>query len=170
MNNLFTLPIYGYIYIRCSKIYDMYDACKLGIASNIPNRNSVYITGEIEKGYFTHVFRVKKNQMRIIENILKNEFTEYHIKYDGGTEFYNKKIICLIEFIMIKYNILYKILTTDDIKQLERRNRAKIIIAKVLKKKILNKHNQLNKYISKDNIFKLYWITNDNIKYLQKHF
>jgi len=44
--------IYGFLYIRCSKTYDLYNACKLDIANNIPDRDSVYSTGKIEHGFF----------------------------------------------------------------------------------------------------------------------
>ena len=153
--------IYGYLYVRCSKIYDSYDACKLGIASNIPDRDSVYATGEIERGYFELVFEVLKKEMRIIENLLKYEFVKFNIiKYDGGTEFYNKEIINFIEPTIKKYGITYKILTNEEINNLERCNRAIKIISNAFKniniknfiqKLKLNqqnkKYNQLNKYI-----------------------
>ena len=34
--------------------------------------------------------------MNFIERLLQNEFYEYNIKYDAGTEFYSNKIIELI--------------------------------------------------------------------------
>jgi len=144
---------YGFLYIRCSKTYDLYNACKLGIASNIPDRDSVYSTGEIEHGFFELVFEVKKIQMRIIENLLKIEFNKFNIKYDSGTEFYNKEIINIIELTINKFNISNRILTKEEIDNLERCNRSKKIIANAFKKinikKIIErlkliKHNKLN--------------------------
>ena len=42
----------GYIYIRRNDWYNKYNACKLGKTLNIPERNSQYITGEIEREIF----------------------------------------------------------------------------------------------------------------------
>ena len=192
-NNILLLmnSTYGFLYIRCSKTYDLYNACKLGIASNIPDRDSVYSTGEIEHGFFELVFEVKKGQMRIIENLLKIEFNKFNIKYDSGTEFYNKEIINIIELTINKFNILYRILTKDEIDNLERCNRSKKIIANAIKKINIRKfierlklikHNKLNRYIEcikkrnsikelmKNNLFDILHmkINNDDIDYLQR--
>ena len=48
----------GYIYIRCHNNYDIYNACKLGETLNIVDRDSQYITGEIERGYFELVVEI----------------------------------------------------------------------------------------------------------------
>ncbi len=157
----------GYLYFRLHESYDKYDVCKLGIASNIPDRDSTYSTGEIKRGYFELVFEVPKKQMRIIENLLKCEFAEFNIRYDGGTEFYDKKIIDLIEPVFIKYGILYKKLTKEEIDNQQRCYRAKKIISrffKLTKLKKFIKNNQLNKYI--DNIKKRNIIKDENINHI----
>ena len=46
--------------------------------------------------------------MGIVERLLQNEFCELNVKYDAGTEFYNKKIITLIEPYLITRRIKYK--------------------------------------------------------------
>lgn len=84
--------ITGYIYIRKHPVYDIYNVCKLGKASNIPERDTQYATGEIKRGYF----EVPLEKMSILEKLLQNEFQEYNINYDAGTEFYNQKFICMI--------------------------------------------------------------------------
>jgi len=53
----------GHIYIRNHPSYD--DACKMGKASNIPERDSIYATGEIKRGYFEAVFEVPIEKMAI---------------------------------------------------------------------------------------------------------
>ena len=87
----------GYIYVRNHPSYDINNACKMGKTNNIPERDTAYATGEINRGYFEVVFEVPNKQMGIIERLLQNEFQEFNIKYDAGTEFYNKKIIDIIE-------------------------------------------------------------------------
>lgn len=121
----------GYIYIRSHPSYDVDDACKLGKATNIPERDTQYATGEIKRGNFEVVFEVPIKQMGPIERLLQNEFHELNIRYDGGTEFYNKKIIALIEPRLKFHGINYKKLTADEISDLVRCNRVKNTIQKI---------------------------------------
>ena len=77
----------GYIYVRNHPSYDVENACKMGKANNIPERDTQYATGEIRRGYFEAVFEVPIENMGIVERLLQNEFRELNIKYDAGTEF-----------------------------------------------------------------------------------
>ena len=52
----------GYIYIREHESYEKYNACKVGKTLNIPERDSLYITGEIKRGIFTLVLEVKMEE------------------------------------------------------------------------------------------------------------
>jgi hypothetical protein len=81
------------IYVRNHPSYEIYNAYKLGKTINIPERDSHYATGEIERGHF----EVPILQMNFIERLLQNEFIQFSVKYDTGTEFYNKIIVDLIE-------------------------------------------------------------------------
>jgi superfamily II DNA or RNA helicase len=123
--------INGYFYVRNHSSYDVDDACKLGITLIIPERDSQYATGEIKRGYFDPVFEVPAEKMRIIERLLQNEFRELNIKYDAGTEFYNKKIITLIEPYLIKLGIKYRKLSKQEINDLERCYRVRKTIKKI---------------------------------------
>jgi superfamily II DNA or RNA helicase len=146
----------GYIYIRNHASYEIYDACKLGKAHNIPERDTQYATGEITRGHFEEVFEVPITQMGIIERLLQNEFNELHIKYNAGTEFYNKKIITLIEPYLITLGIKYKKLSKQEISDLVRCNRVRQTMKKIntnslikmLKSKKTNK--QIVTYIPRD--------------------
>ena len=114
----------GYIYIRCHPSYDVHNACKLGKAKNIPERDSQYATGEIIRGSFKTVFEVSNPLW--IERILQYEFSEYNITdYDGGIEFYNMKIIDMIEPYFIHRRIPYRKLSTHEISHLVRTNRVR---------------------------------------------
>ena len=121
----------GYYYIRCHPSYDIYEACKGGICENIPERENTYITGEITRGYFELVFEVPNENMRHIERLIKYEFRELNVKYDAGTEFYNKKIITLIEPYLITLGIKYRKLTKQEISNLVRCNRVRKTIDKI---------------------------------------
>jgi len=121
----------GYIYIRNHPSYDLDDACKMGKANNIPERDTQYATGEIKRGYFEAVYEVPIEKMGIIERLLQNEFRELNIKYDGGTEFYNKKIITLIEPYLIALGIKFSKLSKQEISDLVRCNRVRKTIKKI---------------------------------------
>ena len=96
-----------YIYIRCHPAYDVYNACKLGKTSKIPERDSMYATGEIVRGEFKIVFEVQD-----VEAELKRNFQNLNIKRNAGTEFFDKKIIDLIEPWLIENCHVYEIIDT----------------------------------------------------------
>jgi hypothetical protein len=121
----------GYIYIRNHSSYDVDNACKMGKANNIPERDTQYATGEIKRGYFEAVFKVPIEKVGIIERLLQNEFRELNIKYDAGIEFYNKKIINLIEPYLITLGMKYKKLSNQEISDLVRCNRVRQTLKKI---------------------------------------
>lgn len=121
----------GYIYVRNHPSYDVDHACKMGKANNIPERDTQYATSEIKRGYFEAVFEVPIEKMGIIERLLQYEFRELNIKDDAGTEFYNKKIITLIEPYLITLGIKYRKLSKQEISDLVRCNRVRKTIKKI---------------------------------------
>ena len=108
----------GYIYVRTHEAYDIYEACKLGKTDNIINRESSYITGEIKRGVFSHVFEVHLEKMSHAEVVLASEFESYNVYFDGGTEFYKKAIMSLILDVLTKRNIEARQLTSEEIERL----------------------------------------------------
>ena len=127
MSNIY----YGYIYTRFHESYEKYNACKLGETVNIPDRDTQYATGEIQRGYFDNVYVVPIEERKLIEAQLQCEFKELHIKFNGGTEFYNKQIIPLIEPCLIKLGITYKKLTQQEINNLIRCHRIQKVTNKI---------------------------------------
>jgi len=140
----------GYVYTRTHASYEVYDACKMGKAHNIPERDTQYATGEITRGHFEEVFEVPIAQMGIIERLLQNEFNEFHIKYDAGTEFYNKQISNLIEPYLITLGIKYKKLSKQEISNLVRCNRVRQTMKKIKTKALIQilKSKKTNKKIA----------------------
>ncbi len=126
-------PTKGYIYIRYHKSYDLDDVCKLGKATNIPERDTTYATGELKRGHFEYVFEVSFLQMSIIERLLQFNFKHLNVIYDGGTEFYKKSIVTLIEPYLIEKNINYKLLSKEEVNKLIRTYRLKKKLIKITK-------------------------------------
>ena len=138
---MITNSIYGYIYIRNHPSYNEYDACKMGKTTNIPERDIQYATGEIKRGYFELVIQVPILKLNIIERLLQNEFCYLNVKHDAGIEFYNKKIITLIEPYLTNIKLQFKKLSKQEIDDLVRCNRVKNNIQSLIKKLKSNKQN-----------------------------
>ena len=127
----------GYIYVRTHEAYDIndYDACKLGKTDNIINRESCYITGEIKRGEFSHVFEVSLEKMHSAELWLKYDFTSLKVYIDGGTEFYKKAIIPRIIETLKKHDIEARLLSCEEILSIKRKKRIADLLTKYMKKK-----------------------------------
>lgn len=130
--------IKGSIYLRDNPWYKMENVIKLGIASFAKDRSNTYITGEVERGEYICVIEIPINKMRVLDNILKCYFKKYNIYKGGGTEFYNRCIIDLIEHYIQKLNIEYKILTKEEISLMNRCERFRNIPNLHKVKKIFN--------------------------------
>ena len=131
MSNICICVIYGYIYTRFHESYEKYNACKLGETVNIPDRDTQYATGEIQRGRFDNVYAVPLEQRKMVEAQLQCEFKELHIQLNGGTEFYDKKIIPLIEPCLIKLGVSYKKLKQEEIDNLIRCHRIQKVTNKI---------------------------------------
>ena len=117
----------GTIYFRDNAWYKMENVIKMGIASFAKDRSSTYITGEVERGHYVCVIEIPLDKMRVIDKCLKNYFKEYNIYKGGGTEFYDRSIIDLIEPYLKTSNINYKVLTEEEINLMNRCERIKNI-------------------------------------------
>jgi len=91
------------IYIRTHLSYE--NTYKMGMTANLLDRDKTYATGELKRGEFISVFEVKN--VKLVDNLLKNSFSHLNIKHNGGTEFFDKQILNLIEPFFIENNIQY---------------------------------------------------------------
>lgn len=115
----------GYIYIRHNEWFKTMNLCKVGITSDITNRDGTYNTGEPKKGIFECVISVPLELLHVIDDIIKDHLLNYNIYYDGGTEFYNIHVDIYGEIIkcLENFNIPYDILTRDEIANICRTKR-----------------------------------------------
>ena len=118
---------YGYIYVRTHSAYDVEGACKMGKTDNIPERDGTYVTGEIRRGQFELVIETLYELVDNLEKDLQKYFDGLglHVKYDGGKEFYKYAIINMIVPYMEKTDIVFRVLSKDEIGLLTRTNRIK---------------------------------------------
>ena len=117
----------GTIYLRDNAWYKMENVIKMGIATFAKDRSNTYITGEVERGEYICVIEITLDKMKFIDKCLKHYFKSFHIYKGGGTEFYDRCIIDLIEPYFKNINIPYKILTKEEINLMNRCERVRNI-------------------------------------------
>lgn len=134
----------GTIYFRDNAWYKMENVIKMGVSSVVKNRSNGYITGEVERGEYIYIIEIPLEKMRILDRCLKRYFKSYHIYKGGGTEFYNRCIIELIEPYLKQLNMEYRIFTKEEIHGLNRGERL-VNIPNVNKvKQVINQINVKN--------------------------
>ncbi len=126
----------GYIYLRQHENYDHYNIYKLGKTINFIGRDATYSTGEFIRGKFIFGLEIlKQNPENIndtfVEKLLQRYFKNYHRIYDGGTEFYDKKIIDEIEPFLNKTTIKFKILTNQEILNINKKIQRQVLLDKL---------------------------------------
>jgi superfamily II DNA or RNA helicase len=146
---------FGYIYIRDNIWYMQNNVYKVGITTSIKDRSNTYITGEIYRGFYVKIYELKVNQsqLRLIDNLITNNFKkDYNIYFDGGTEFYNRIIINMIEPYLNELNIKFSSKTEDELSRINRENIKDIIINNYLKlvSKLLILKKEKEKIILRD--------------------
>ena len=128
----------GTIYLRDNAWYKMENVIKMGIATFAKDRSNTYITGEVERGEYICVIEITLDKMKFIDKCLKHYFKSFHIYKGGGTEFYDRCIIDLIEPYFKNINIPYKILTKEEINLMNRCERVRNIPNVDKVKKVFN--------------------------------
>jgi len=146
---------FGYIYIRDNEWYMQNDVYKVGITTSIKDRSSTYITGEIYRGFYVKIYKLNASQskLKLIDTLITSKFKkDYNVYFDGGTEFYNRIIINMIEPYLNEHNIDFICITEDELKRINRENNQDIIINNYLKliKKLLILQKEKEKIILKD--------------------
>tara|TARA_B110000971_G_scaffold172436_1_gene177338 strand:+ start:287 stop:2494 length:2208 start_codon:yes stop_codon:yes gene_type:complete len=112
---------------------------KLGGTSNPVQRDPTYKTGEPDKGNYLKIFEV--SDWETVENLLQDEFKEYHYDGSGGSEFYEFHIIHEIEDTLTKLGFEYK---EVDISEINRKSRTLELRDRFIKK--LKKNASVKKY------------------------
>lgn len=136
---------FGYIYVREHKSYSDYGCYKVGKTLSIPDRENNYITGEIERGKFIKVFYIE-DKLTTIDKGIKNYFSHYNVRYDGGTEFFKKSIVNEIEGFIDLTTVKYRVLSDFEVEDLTRIKRKPTRFIKVIKKiiKSLKKEKEIS--------------------------
>jgi len=112
----------SYIYIRDNIWYSSENIFKVGITTSIKDRSNSYITGELYRGFYIKIYELNINplKLKLIDNLFKKDFKHLNIYFDGGTEFYDRCIINLIETFLIENKIDFISKTEDELKRINR--------------------------------------------------
>lgn len=126
----------GYIYLRLHENYEKYDIYKLGRTMNFIGRDSTYATGEFIRGKFIFALEILKDNSeqindRYVEKLLQKYFKNYNRVHDGGTEFYDKKIIDEIIPFLNKTTIKFNMLTSEEIKNINKYIQQQVLLDKL---------------------------------------
>ena len=140
----------GSIYFRDNAWFKREGVIKMGIASFAKDRSSTYITGEVERGEYICVIEIPLDKMRLLDVCLKRYFKPYHIYKGGGTEFYDRSMIGLLEPYLKKMNLDYKVLSKEEILLMNRCERMKSIKFNILEK--IKKIKKIKKSIKEKSI------------------
>lgn len=141
----------GFVYVRQHIYYENDKICKLGKSKNIPNRDNCYATGEYSRGKFGLVIEISNNQIfddTYVEKLLQRYFKNYHSKIDGGSEFYQNKIIDEIEPFLSNTLIKFKVLSEKEINNLIHQERIRNL-KDLLKKFLHNRQSKENRLRNK---------------------
>ncbi len=125
-NTFNPMGLSGYIYARTNELYDIHNCYKLGRTQNILERETNYITSEVNRGYFKYIYEIYNYDIEKCERQLFRELKSFNVYYDAGKEFYKKIVIEHIEQFFNKKGINYKILSTKEINELTRIKRENI--------------------------------------------
>lgn len=118
----------GFVYVRQHVYYETDKICKLGKSKNIPDRDNCYATSEYRRGKFELVIEILNNQIfddTYVEILLQRYFKNYHSKIDGGSEFYQNKIINEIVPFLSTTKIKFKVLSEEEINNLIHQERIR---------------------------------------------
>jgi len=109
-----------YIYLRNKHgdyLHQDKQFIKLGETSNLIRRDEQYATGEHIRGKYVKIFKLLNMDSKKCEKVLKNMFKKYNNHIDAGTEFYEYKIVELIEKTLNELHIDYIIIDINDIER-----------------------------------------------------
>lgn len=98
-----------YLYLRENENYNIHNVYKLGITNNINECDEHYSKSELTKGKFAFIIQLIHNNPNLIIKFLQILFTQYEFKKNIGNNFYDKKILNLIEDVLIECNISHYI-------------------------------------------------------------
>ena len=149
----------NYIYIRSNEYWSSRGLVKVGGTTNIPNRDSGYITVEINRGKFELVLEVYE-PFNKIENVIKTHFKQLHFYHDAATELYNSEIMNEIIPFLNNCSIKFKILSENEINKLIRKKYTASDKQKDLTSPTYEQQEVLNKVIefySENKIGKIIW-------------
>jgi hypothetical protein len=101
---------YGFVYVRDNSNYRRDNVYKIGITKDLNKRNKSYITGEYGNSVYVYLVRVKLNVLSYVDNELKKILQTYNTSNGGGTEFYTRDVLNVMDDVIRSLNIEHTII------------------------------------------------------------
>lgn len=111
----------GYIYVRENETTKIHNVLKIGKTGNIVNRGSAYHTYEICPGNFIKVIEIPLVKMDTIEKMILKYFKHLNVMKGAGKEYFKKEVLGQIIPYLNTMSIVYRELTCEEVKKLERK-------------------------------------------------
>jgi superfamily II DNA or RNA helicase len=111
----------GYIYVRENETTKLHNVLKIGKTGNIVNRGSAYHTYEICPGNFIKVIEIPLVKMDTIEKMILKYFKHFNVMKGAGKEYFKKEVLDQIIPYLKTMSIVYRELTCEEVKKLERK-------------------------------------------------
>ena len=152
-----------FIYIRDNEWFKSQNVYKVGITTDIINRNSTYITGEVIRGSFVKIIElldIDKNELMLIDKKIKDEFKDLNIYFNAGKELYKRDIFDnYIEKYLIKNNYKFILKNENEIERINNYDNNNIKNNKELRDYQINAINYLKEELLNNNRCYLYLAT-----------
>jgi hypothetical protein len=102
--------LYGFVYVRDNPSYRRDNVFKIGITNDLKRRNKEYKTGDYNNGVYVYLAKVKADILSTVDKELKLLLKSYNVTNGGGTEFYTRDVLDVIEDKLKSLNIEYTII------------------------------------------------------------
>jgi len=105
----------GCVYLRDNQWFQFENVFKMGVAEFAKIKETTDIEIEPIRGKFVFVVVIPLDKIKLIGKILKNYFKKHNVYNGGGTDFYKRNIIELIEPYFQELKMDYRILSNEEI-------------------------------------------------------
>lgn len=109
---------FGYIYLRSHVSYIKSNIIKVGMTSDLVNRDCVYATGEEYRGKYEYIYKFKYEIIKIVDNHIKKYFKHLNHYKGGSTELFKTNIINELEEFFNLHSYEYTKFLVEDIERL----------------------------------------------------
>jgi superfamily II DNA or RNA helicase len=165
---------FAYLYFRENELTILHSVIKCGITLSYVHRNNGYTCYEIHRGKYIKIIRVSANIILQLDKTIKDHFKHLNIRFDAGTEYYQKNMVDNIESFLELLNVKFTVLSDDELLNIEYKCELMYKLQQINKRRLIDclvysNHNvipydfqckvlsKLFYYFQKNNCGKIIW-------------